>query len=187
MQITNINLSSDLNSRITPSHISRLLPHEKVFINLSISVSSSVTSSLSGNIFAKFDGNSTSIPVLFQVTKNSSNINLNDTSTTVTASCYNLGNLCAYNEDCDGEKTASLEGPCCIGKCVQKTQSNSTMWWGILILVLVVGVVGYLIWNARKKQTMFKSAESIIKERAIREKPKDLPESSEVKGSLGKI
>ncbi|GAG47981.1 unnamed protein product [marine sediment metagenome] len=106
---------------------------------------------------------------------------------TESLSCYDFGRVCLVNQKCEGEKVASLEGSCCIGECIEKKEGGSTgIIIGIILLIIVIGVVGFIFWKAKKRQRP-KSTDEILKEKSgqfqerMREKT-----GEELTGSLGK-
>ena len=107
---------------------------------------------------------------------------------TESLSCYDIGRICLVNQECIGEKVASLEGSCCIGECIEKKEEGSGMLIGIILLVVVVGIVGFMYWKSKKKQKP-KSTNEILKEKSgeFQERMREKVGGDEVTKSLGKV
>ena len=114
---------------------------------------------------------------------------ISDLGETESLSCYDIGRFCLVNQECDGEKIASLEGSCCVGECIEEDEEGGSSWilTGILIFVFVAGIVGFIYWRSKKKQKP-ESPQNILKdkEKQFRERMQQKP-SEEVSGNLGKI
>jgi len=114
---------------------------------------------------------------------------LDELGETESLSCYDIGRICLVNQECEGEKVASLEGSCCIGDCVEEKEGGGKGWLiGVIILVVVVGFVGFMYWKSKKKQKP-RSTSEILKERGdkFEERMGERRSSGEVSKSLGKI
>jgi len=187
--LTNIELSSDLDATITPDSIDFLEVQERTKINISISIPKKAEDTLSGEIIAEFNDKRETLPVSLEITADKKEVNLTGTSITESLSCAaQNGKICLEDEECSGEKTASLEGvPCCLGKCNEKKESSPRVIIGIGLLILIIGfiVFSYLRLKKRKSQ---KSAEEIFKERSARLRKRMNPdEEPEVSGKLEKV
>jgi len=91
---------------------------------------------------------------------------IEDLGNTESLSCYDFGRVCLVNQKCEGEEVASLEGSCCIGECIEEKKSGSTgIIIGIILLIIVIGVVGFMFWKAKKRQKP-KSTPEILKEKS---------------------
>ena len=85
---------------------------------------------------------------------------------TESLSCYDIGRVCLVNQECEGEKVASLEGSCCIGDCEEKKEGGGKgILIGVIILVVVILFVGFMYWKSKKKQKP-KSTDEILKEKS---------------------
>ena len=106
---------------------------------------------------------------------------------TESLSCYEIGRVCLVNQECEGETVAALETACCIGDCVEKKESNSRgMIIGIVLLILIIGFVGFMYWKSKKKQKP-KTTDEILKEKSGEFQERMRDKTGEVSGSLGKI
>lgn len=185
--LTDIRLSSDLNAIFQPNVIELLQPQEVVLINLTISVEKIDEEKLFGEIIAESSNNSYFLPVVFDITKNETEVEIIDViepSTGLGAlSCSQLGNICTGNQFCTGDTVESLEGPCCIGQCSEQESSSST-YIGIILLIVLILIIGYVIWKVRKKRKL-KSPEDILKEKSGKYKKR--MEGEEVDGRLDSV
>ena len=114
---------------------------------------------------------------------------LEDLGETDSLSCYDIGRVCLVNQECEGEKVASLEGSCCIGDCVEEEEGGGMgMIIGIILLVVVILFVGFMYWKSKKKQKP-KSTNEILKEKGdkFEERMGERRATGEVSKSLGKI
>ena len=105
------------------------------------------------------------------------------TSATNTLDCNEMGKICFDDEECEGFTTESLQGPCCIGECKQKTNSDFKFLLGVLLIFVLAGISAYFYMKIKKKQKP-KSTEEILKERANKYEERS---GKEVKGSLGRV
>lgn len=63
------------------------------------------------------------------------------------------GTICTAEEYCDGEEQPTIDGTCCLGTCVERTN-----WVAIIIGVLIIvglGIGGYFIYKKYKKAGSF--------------------------------
>lgn len=187
--LTDIVLSSDLNAIINPTNFS-LDINEISQINVTIPIPSS-QNNISGKLTASFNDKTQVLPIFLQITNNQSEINLNGTSTTQTLSCSELGKVCNIDEQCSGDTTASLDGPCCIGDCNKVSSSgSSSVWYGIVLFIILIGIIVYFYFKIKKKQKP-KSTDEMLEEKSNRFKKRMSPEeqkpSKEVSDSLGRV
>ncbi len=60
------------------------------------------------------------------------------------------GRFCNSNEKCSGEIVKSLDGDCCAGTCTSLGKTQSSSWIGYLLVILLLGIVGYIYYNYSK-------------------------------------
>jgi len=94
--------------------------------------------------------------------------------------CEDFGVKCKRDEKCDGKTKESLEGPCCVGKCVKKDKKY--LWAGVILILIVSAILAFLYFKSKKKKPP--SAEEILKKKQERFEKRM---SGEVLGHLGKI
>lgn len=183
--LTNIKLSSNINARFDPETIEKLDVREHKYVNILINIPDSKNKNVSGEINFAYNDKSITMPVYFDITKNSSQVNLTGTTSTPPQGCaQKSGRICVYPETCSGTSTESLDGPCCIGECVVK-KSGGTINWGVgaILLIVIVALVGYFVYRMRKSKQ--KTAKEVLKE-----KEEDFDERmnpKEVRGKLDKF
>lgn len=187
--LTNIKLSNNLNAVIKPDTFD-LKRGERRIINLTIPISEKAKNNVSGKITVNYNDKSMDLNIFFNITNNQSQVNLNGTTITPSLSCTGKGQICVYPEKCSGETTESLEGPCCIGNCIEKAPPADYGWiFGLILLALLAVLAFFLVKKARKGQKL-KSSEEILDEKSKkfneRMNPPSKP-SEEVSGKLGRI
>ncbi len=191
--LTNIEISSDLNISISPKNISILEPGENKikFINLSFPVVKT-EEDISGKLTAKAGNTFFEFPIFFDITTNQSDVKIDDSSTTTKPTSYHCieelgGAICTNKQKCDVEEVPSLEGSCCIGDCIKKNSGNKNLIGGILIVLLILIII-YIIFKFKQKQKL-KSPSDILKERSGRYQERINPkiENKEVSRSLDKV
>jgi hypothetical protein len=71
--------------------------------------------------------------------------------------CYEFsgGIVCTAGETCDGETHTTVEGSCCVGKCIEPSDGDSKAWIGWLV-VLVLFILGIWGWKKYKKNKVNK-------------------------------
>lgn len=186
--ITDIKLLSNLNAVFSPEIIPLLKKGEVRVIDVTIPVSANARNNLSGEISARYNSIVKTLNVFFEITQNTSNINLNGTTVTRGLSCNGRGKICVYPETCTSQTTESLEGPCCLGECEQQTQADYSWIFGVILLIVLALIAFYLVKRARRKRP--KSSEEILDEKTKRFNQRmNLPEKSseEVSGKLGRV
>ena len=184
-KIENLTLSSDLDAIINPKNIGLIEPNKTQVINLTISVSKTDEKKLEGEIKAESLENVFYLPVFFNVTTNKSEVKIKDAKKESGLSCSQIGVLCEESEICDGETVSSLEGPCCIGSCIEQKKSNLSKIIGIILLIILFLIILYIIWKIRKRQKL-KSPEEILREKSERFRKRTEP-SEEVAGRLDRV
>lgn len=183
--LTNIKFSNNLNAVIYPDLIALLPKGERKVINITIPISQKAKNNISGQIKAEFENTFQTLGVLFQITKNQSKVNLTGTTVTPDLSCTKIGKKCVYPEKCTGQATESLEGPCCLGECIEKKETDYSWIFGVILLLLLIVIVFFLYRKARQKQKP-KSTEEILKEKSEKFNERMNP-SEEVRGKLDRI
>jgi uncharacterized protein HemX len=95
--------------------------------------------------------------------------------------------FCLVNQECVGEKIASLEGSCCIGECIEKEEGGiSGIRIGIIILVVVILAVGFIYWRSKKRQKP-KSHKKILEDKNKQFQERMQKPGEEVTGDLRKV
>ena len=164
--ITNITITNNLNGTFNPSRIDDLKTQEKKQINLTIFIQGNQKKNISGIIRVKYDNDSISVPIFFEITENKSKVTLPGFNSTGILSCRNIGKICLDDEECKGQLTPSLEAPCCIGECSKKSTSSSNWIYGIIILIIVVTVVAFILFKYKQKQNLRpKSIDEMVREK----------------------
>lgn len=181
--LTNIKLASDFEAVISPQFIDFLGAGENLHINVTIN-SEDKTENLTGKISAEIKNQTIDLSVLFKITEEETEVDLNGTSITETLSCLEIGEICLEGQNCEGEITSSLEGPCCIGKCIEKAKSNYYWIIGVLLLIILVFIIWYAYKKAKRKQKP-KSTEEILREKS--KKYKERMKGDEVFRKLDKV
>lgn len=195
VNMTNITLLSDLNAYTAPQIIELLEPEESKIINLTLSVPENQTGKeLNGKLTAISSDGSFYLPIIFDITNNESEVQVEDTKNLsipsktkpiVYEECADIGEICQEKEVCNGEEIGSLDGPCCIGECQEKEKSFS--WFGLILIIALILIVVYIIWKVRKKGRG--SPRNILNERTSRykERMKAGPNQTEVSGKLDNV
>jgi len=187
--LTNIKLTSDINAVINPDTLD-LERGERKIINLSIPISDNAKNNMTGKITVNYLDKSLDLNVLFNITQNVSQVNLSGTTITPDLSCTGKGKICVYPELCSSETTSSLEGPCCLGDCIEKAAPPDYGWvFGLILLALLAILAFFLVKRARQRQKL-KSAEEMLEDKSKRFNERMNPPSKpseEVNGKLGRI
>ncbi len=125
---------------------------------------------------------------LNQTTENQTKIDITelDEEEIAALSCIDIGEKCEDNEKCDGESVPSLDGPCCVGECIEKKKTNYNWIFGIAIIIFVLITIGFFYLKAKKRQKP-KSTEEILKQKVEKFKERMQGENEEVSRSLGKV
>jgi hypothetical protein len=193
--ISEINLSSDINAIIKPLLIEDLDVDEKVYVNVTIPIISLSKDKLTGYIKARYNGKNTTIDIDLKINKTGFTPMINDSADNSTIpvppidklSCSDFGKICKESEECNGESQASLEGPCCVGNCVEKKKPSSSYIIGIVLFIIALGILLFFLWKNKNKQKP-KSSDEILKEREnlYHDRMKNIP-PKEVRDSLTNI
>lgn len=111
---------------------------------------------------------------------------------TESLACIDIGGVkCNPNEECSGEEIASSNGDCCIGICNEKKESSYGWIFGVLLILIVLGVLVFYYLKS-KGRLKPKSGKEILKGKDDKfnlrmENKLDKEPSKEVRGNLGKI
>jgi len=192
--LTNIKLTSDLDTTIVPDTIESLEANKRTAINVTISIPKKAKGNLTGTITAEQGGETFELPVIFEITNDATAVNLNGTSITQSLSCSAIGFKCEYNEYCDGEITASLEGDCCQGECkpIKSKGSGSQILQWIIFIAIVLAIFAFIFWRYKKTKKP-RSTQEILRERTkkfeqrMKQPPQNIPPAPEVRGKLDKV
>ncbi len=143
---------------IEQSYINQLLPKEEKEININFDLSNQQLQTFSGSLTIEGKINEISYKTQIPV-----KINYLANITTNFTLCSNLnGKICNVNEKCDGKIINTIEGACCIGKCIKNENRFRVIGiifliCGILLLALAVIVL------LKKPKTKEKRIEEAIK------------------------
>jgi hypothetical protein len=192
--LENIAFSSELNTNFEPSLIELLEPNQTVLINLTITIEE-VEEDINSNILATLNEQEFFLPVAFVITNNETEVEVIDaTNTPITnggsgsgassLSCSQLGNLCTDQQSCSGDSVESLEGPCCIGSCLEEESGSSSFIIGVVLLIILVLTIGYVVWRAKRKKNL-KSPEQILEDKKVKYKKR--MKGEKVDGKLDKV
>jgi len=157
---------------------------ESLTINVSVSIPKKTKNIFESKIFVKYGSEEREIPILFNI---SDKVALQGTSISEGLSCIQQGGkICVDDEICEGSFSPSLDGACCKGECIIKKDSNWGMIIGIGLVVVVLGVMGFLVWKARKNKTG-ESPEDYIRNKVSGSKDVDAGKSKAVVGGVGRV
>lgn len=153
----------DIIDSIEPSMINSLQPNKEKEIEINFDINKAIFQTYSGKI--NIEGKIKEQKYYAEV-----NVEINISKVDSLKNCNELnGNLCKTNEKCEGRIVSSLQGQCCLGKCVSQKGYGKVL--GILFLIfgilfLILGILFFL----RKKPKKEKKIEEAIKR--IQEKEK---------------
>ncbi|MAG02008.1 hypothetical protein CMI42_01615 [Candidatus Pacearchaeota archaeon] len=185
--LTNISLTTNPEISITPNKISSLQKDGLIPINMTINIEKLDQPTFEGKITANTGDNKYGLPILFEITNNESEVKVED-ATSITSrdsfSCTQLGNLCNPSDSCSGETISSLEGPCCIGECIQPKSSSTRTIIGIILVILLIVIIVFAVWKIRKRRKA-KSTKQILNDKSNRFNKRMRGE--EVKGGVDRI
>ena len=160
---------------------------KRVYLNITIKVPEDSKDYLFDEIILNVNDREWTLPIEFTITEDKEEVELEGTSITEKLSCLDFGKICGYSEECNGETTASLEGSCCLGKCVPEGKKGSAGWIiGIILILIAIGAGIYFFIEAKKKQKP-KSTEQILKEKSQKFDKRMENSSKEVRGKLDTI
>lgn len=157
---------------------------ESLTINVSVSIPKKTKDVFESKVVVKYGSEEKEILILFNI---SEKVDLQGTSVSEGSSCSQQGGkLCLDEESCDGSFSPSLDGACCKGECVIKKKSNWGTIIGIILVVVVLGVIGFLIWKSRKGKTR-ESPEDYIRDKVGGKKDSGEVKSKEVVGKVDRV
>ncbi|MBD3252141.1 hypothetical protein GF386_00225 [Candidatus Pacearchaeota archaeon] len=181
--LSKVVLSNNMNITVIPDYFSFIEKNKTLLLNLTIPPS---YSNVSGEITAQIDNNKFSMPILLGIVSpnltNATEVN----ETTSLISCYHIGIICDYDEICNGSIKASLEGPCCIGNCIEEEKSNYSWIVGVVLIAIILIAV-YFFYRKSKKSQKPKSSKELLKEKSDLFKERMKKPGEQVTGSLGKV
>ncbi|MAG61404.1 hypothetical protein CMI43_01125 [Candidatus Pacearchaeota archaeon] len=188
--LENITLNSDLTTAFSPSTIELLEPNQTIFVNLTITVEQ-VEDNLNGQITASIEEDEFYLPVSFIITNNDTEIKVNDATNIPTTgtgssalSCSQLGVICLIDQTCSGDTIESIEGPCCIGTCIEEEPGTGSTIIGIVLIIILILLIAYIVWKARRKKNL-KSPEQILEDKKVKYKKR--MKGEKVSGKLDSV
>ena len=188
--LENIALNSDLTTAFSPSTIELLEPNQTIFVNLTITVEQ-VEDNLNGQITASIEEDEFYLPVSFIITNNDTEIKVNDATNIPTTgtgssalSCSQLGVICSIDQTCSGDTIESIEGPCCIGTCIEEESGTGSTIIGIVLIIILILLIAYIVWKARRKKNL-KSPEQILEDKKVKYKKR--MKGEKVSGKLDSV
>ena len=188
--LENIILNSDLTTTFSPSTIELLGPNQTIFVNLTITVEQ-VEDSLNGQITASTEENEFYLPISFIITNNDTEIEVIDaTNIPITGtgssalSCSQLGVICSIDQTCSGDTIESIEGPCCIGTCMEEEPGTGSTIIGIVLIIILILLIAYIVWKAKRKKNL-KSPEQILEDKKVKYKKR--MKGEKVSGKLDSV
>jgi len=93
------------------------------------------------------------MPVIIRFTENKSEVKTSYLEENLTYYCSELkGVICSANETCGGKNETSIDGLCCIGKCVTADKEKGVAWIGYVIVVLALVLLIYIFRRYRKSK-----------------------------------
>jgi hypothetical protein len=168
LNISDIKISSDLDVLIEPSLIEFMEVGEKSVVDITFS-DLSEGEVISGEIMVEFGDASSTLPISFEVSEeNEVIVDVPDDVDVIidddSLSCEGLGGvICLDEKKCNQDTKASLDGPCCLGKCVEERGFN---WWMIgLLILLLVGAIVFVFYKKMKKKQVPKSSKEILNDK----------------------
>jgi len=182
--IENIIISSNFDAIIIPSTIEVLESGNNTPINIKILVSEQ-TDLFEGQIIAQVNEQTIILPVMFKITDKEEDVDISDTSTTVTLSCIEIGKICLASQVCQGETTASIEGSCCIGECIEEEITNYKWIYGVLLIIFLAVIIWFVYKKAKKRQKP-KSTEEMLREKMGSYKER-MQAKKEVQGRVDRV
>ena len=131
------------------------------------------------------------MPVSFIITNNDTYIKVNDATNIPTTgtgssalSCSQLGVICSIDQTCSGDTIESIEGPCCIGTCIDEESGTGSTIIGIVLIIILILLIAYIVWKARRKKNL-KSPEQILEDKKVKYKKR--MKGEKVSGKLDSV
>ncbi len=96
------------------------------------------------------DENVIELPIIISFTENESEAKTPYLEGKLSYYCRELnGTVCSSNEICSTETKASIDGACCIGKCIIEDKKEGKSWIGYIIAVFLLILVIYVFLRYR--------------------------------------
>ncbi|MEM2772335.1 MAG: hypothetical protein QXR88_00585 [Candidatus Pacearchaeota archaeon] len=139
----------DIIDSIEPSMINSLQPNKEKEIEINFDINKAIFQTYSGKI--NIEGKIKEQKYYAEV-----NVEINISKVDSLKNCNELnGNLCKTNEKCEGRIVSSLQGRCCLGKCVSQKGYGKVL--GILFLIfgilfLILGILFFLRKKPKKEK-----------------------------------
>lgn len=180
--LTNITFESDI-LIIKPNKLDTFEKGGVKIINITISKTNKTIDSY---VKATFSDKELFLPIFLNITQNKSNVNIPDVSENISKplNCEDIGNLCIDNQICNGETIGSLEGPCCIGDCIEEKKSGYKNTIGIILIIILLIIIFYITFKIIKKRKLKTSDEILIDKT---DKYMKRLRGEEVRGKLDKV
>ncbi len=181
--LTNIQLTTSLPTTFSPETIAVLEVNAIKIVNLTFAIEK-INQNISGNVEARAGNETFFLPVF--LTYNKTTI-VNDTLPIQKPSsfaCSQIGNLCLENQRCNGESVESLDGPCCIGDCIEEETSSYSNIVGIILVILLILIVLYAGYKIVKRRKL-KNADELLEEKTNRFERR--LKGEEVRGKLDRV
>jgi len=153
--VSNITVITDSDVDVFPTSIS-LDAGEKKIITIKLKAEKDLIFNITASV-PRFENFSAKLYVRINVTKNDSAVVLPEPIIPPLTCSEKNGTICSTDEICQGEEIATIDGNCCLGKCVKQREDKKKRLIGIFLLVLllvIVAVVGKL--SKKKPQTGLK-------------------------------
>jgi len=164
--ISEVSLSSDLEVLIEPDSIGLLGVGEKTVVDVTILKVGDVEE-VSGELSIKFGEGILNLPLSFKIgTSEEVIVAVEEKTGGTSLNCGDLdGEICLDGKKCDEDTLPSLDGPCCLGKCNEK--SSGFNWWAIGLLILVVaGLIFAVYYKKIRKKQVPKSKEEVLNDKS---------------------
>ncbi|MEN9626231.1 MAG: hypothetical protein RL557_559 [archaeon] len=184
--LSNIAFATTLPTTFSPNTIDFLEANGIKIINVTFQIAN-LNQSVSGNIEATAANQTFFLPVVLTYNKTITFSNGSSPSLVtrpVAFTCSQIGNLCTENQLCNGESVESLDGPCCIGDCIEEENSSYSSIIGIVLVIVLIIIVFYAGYRIMKRRKL-KNADEVLEEKANRFERR--LKGEEVRGKLDRI
>ncbi|MBT4165475.1 hypothetical protein HOE04_00365 [archaeon] len=171
VDLSDVKLSSDLDVVFEPSLVNVLVIEEKKVIEVTL-LKVGELENVSGEIKVEFGDSYSNLPLSFDVESGEVIVDVEDGSSGEIGDeefgCSDIGGeICLGSLKCDEDSVASLDGPCCLGECVE--EESGFNWWAIGLLILIVlGIFGMYFYKRMKKKQKPKSSGDILNDKSKR-------------------
>ncbi len=183
--VEDIKISADFKTKIEPKKLD-LKKGEQVVINMTVNLDEfdvDAKNRMSGKIKAEIENQEFVFPIFLEITYNESEVVLTGTSTTDSSHCSDIGEICSEDKVCDGYKKSSLEGPCCIGKCIEKKKPASKWMIGLFIISIILVLVALVYFRIKRKPKI--SPKQLLEKKTNQFRTR--MKGDEVRGGLGNV